>query len=128
MENKDTFKITYSAQQQEEIERIRKKYVPQEQDKMAQLRALDASVSKKATTVSLILGITGTLVLGLGMSLTISDLGSLLGAAAFPLGVVIGVLGLGILACAYPLYTRTLKREREKAAPEILRLTDELMK
>lgn len=128
MENKDTFKITYSAQQQEEIERIRKKYVPQEQDKMAQLRALDAGVSKKATTVSLILGITGTLVLGLGMSLTISDLGSLLGSAAFPLGVVIGVLGLGILACAYPLYTRTLKREREKAAPEILRLTDELMK
>ena len=43
-------------------------------------------------------------------------------------GIGLGVIGI-ILAClAYPLYNRTLKKEREKIAPDILRLTDELMK
>ena len=43
-------------------------------------------------------------------------------------GIVIGVIGMAVLAVAYPLYNRTLKKERERIAPEILRLTDELMK
>jgi len=41
---------------------------------------------------------------------------------------VIGIIGMAVLAVAYPLYNRTLKKERERIAPEILRLTDELMK
>lgn len=126
MKEQETFKMTYSAQQQEEIEEIRKKYVPQPPDKMEQLRRLDASVSQKATAVSIAVGVVGTLLLGLGMSLTMTELGAKLGAAAMPLGIALGVVGLGILACAYPLYNRTLKKEREKIAPQILRLTDEL--
>lgn len=128
MNQNDTFKMTYSAQQQEEINRIRKKYVPQELDKMAQLRALDASVEKKATAISIAVGVVGTLIMGLGMSLAMSDFGQNLGSAAFPLGIAIGVAGIALLCCAYPLYHRVLKKEREKIAPEILRLTDELMK
>lgn len=128
MENKETFKMTYSAQQQEEIQSIRKKYVPKEESKMDQLRALDARVNQKATIVSIVVGITGSLILGGGMSLSMSDLGHALGSAALPVGIVIGVIGIAILACAYPLYNRTLKKEREKIAPEILRLSDELMK
>jgi hypothetical protein len=34
---------------------------------------------------------------------------------------------MGIVAVAYPVYTRILKKEREKIAPEILRLTEEIM-
>lgn len=128
MANKETFKMTYSASQQEEIQKIRSKYVPKEESKMEQLRLLDASVNKKATVVSITVGVLGTLIMGAGMSLVMSDLGSLVGAAALPAGIVIGLVGMGILALAYPLYNRTLKKEREKAAPEILRLTDELMK
>lgn len=126
-DNKETFKMTYSAEQREEINEIRKKYAPEEQDKMAQLRALDAGVEKKATAVSIALGIIGALIMGIGMSLAMSDFGASLGDIAFPLGIVIGVAGIAILGCAYPLYRFTLKREREKIAPEILRLTDELM-
>lgn len=128
MENKDTFKMTYSAQQQEEVNQIRQKYAPKEPDKMEQLRALDASVEKKATAVSIAVGVVGTLILGIGMSLAMSDFGAILGSAAFIVGIVIGLLGIAVLGCAYPLYNRTLKKEREKVAPEIMKLTDELMK
>lgn len=128
MENKETFKMTYSAEQQEEIQSIREKYLPKEASKMEQLRALDAAVSRKATMLSILVGVVGTLIMGLGMSLAMSDFGSALGSAALPVGIVIGGIGIVILALAYPLFSRTLKKEREKIAPEILRLTDELMR
>lgn len=128
MENKDTFKMTYSAEQQEEVNRIRQKYAPKEPDKMEQLRALDAGVTNKATVISLVIGVIGALIMGSGMSLVMTDLGSLLGAAALPAGIVTGVIGMILITCAYPLYNRILKKEREKIAPEIIRLTDELMK
>lgn len=120
--------MTYSAQQQEEVNRIRQKYVPKTPDKMEQLRALDAFVEKKATAVSIAVGVIGTLILGIGMSLVMSDFGAILGSAAFIVGIIIGVVGIAVLGCAYPLYNRTLKKERAKIAPEILKLTDELMK
>lgn len=131
MENKESFEFTYSAREQEEIKRIRNKYaVPEEtEDKMAQLRRLDASVYSKATTAALVIGIIGALVMGLGMSLVMTDIGAALGTIlAMIVGVGIGVIGIVLICLAYPMYTRTLKKEREKIAPEIIRLTDELMK
>ena len=128
MENNDTFKITYSAQQQEEIQSIREKYLPREKSKMDQLRALDARAGKKASAVSIAAGSVGAIVMGCGMSLVMTDFGSLLGAAASPVGIAVGILGMILLALAYPLYNRTLKHERQKIAPQILRLTDELMR
>ena len=131
--NNDGFSYTYSAKEQEEIKRIRQKYTKgnKEEDKMERLRRLDAGVTQKAQIVSLIFGVVGTLILGVGMSLIMSDLRAILGARtdlAMPLGILIGLLG-GVLAClAYPLYHIIIKRERKKIAPEILRLTDELMK
>lgn len=127
MDNHETFKMTYSAQQQEELNQIREKYAPREMDKIAQLRALDASVTKKATARAITVGILGTLLMGIGMSLSMSDFGKILGDRAFLVGVILGIAGIGILACAYPLYHRTLTKEREKIAPQILKLTDELM-
>ena len=128
MEQNDSFKMTYSAQQQEEIQSIRQKYVPKEESKMDKLRALDARVSQKATMVSVIVGVIGAMILGCGMSLIMSDFGAALGAAAFPVGIVAGALGIALVALAYPVYHRTLKKEREKIAPQIIQLTDELMK
>lgn len=131
MENKEGFSYTYSAKEQEEIKRIRKKYAaPAEaEDKMAQLRRLDASVNSKAMTASLVVGIIGALVAGLGMSLVMTDIGEALGEAlAMVVGIGIGIVGIILVCLAYPIYNRTLKKQREKIAPEILRLTDELMK
>lgn len=126
--HQDTFKMTYSAQQQEEIQAIRKKYVRQEPNKMEQLRALDAGASTRATMYAIIVGVLGALMLGAGMSMIMTDFGAPFGSARFLIGIGIGVIGILLVACAYPLYQRILKKQREKIAPEILRLTDELMK
>lgn len=135
MENRDnkTFSYTYSAKEQTEIQNIRKKYetTTEQEDKMTQLRRLDASVTSKATSAALVVGIIGALILGFGMSLAMSDLSNMLGIhqdVGMILGIIIGVVGIVPVCLAYPLYNRTLKKEREKIAPEILRLSDELMK
>lgn len=128
MEDKESFKMTYSAKQQEEIRSIRQKFVPKEESKMDRLRALDARVTQKATMVSILAGVIGALILGAGMSLILSDFGAALGAAALPMGIVVGSVGIVLVALAYPLYHCTLKKEQEKIAPQILQLTDELMK
>lgn len=130
MQNEE-FRFTYSAREQEELKKIREKYQPREEDKLERLHRLDAGVTGRATAVSLVTGILGALVLGLGMSLVMTDLGDGLGlseAVEMALGVIVGVAGLAMTGLAYPLYGHVLKRERQKAAPEILRLTEELMK
>ena len=134
MENSNTdkcFKYTYSAKEQDEIKRIRQKYEPQEEDGMSRLRKLDAKATGKATAVSLILGIVGALVMGSGMSLVMTDLGAGLGLTSVTgmvIGILVGLLGIFLVAVAYPVYSNVLKKEREKVAPEILRLTEQLMK
>lgn len=123
------FKFTYSAKEQAEIKRIRDKYTKDEkEDKMAYLRRLDAGVTQTAMTVSLIFGIVGTLIMGFGMSIIMSELGDVFREAALPLGVGIGILGGAIAGLAYPMYNVIIKRQRAKIAPEIISLTDELMK
>ena len=128
--NQEGFSYTYSAKQMEEVKRIREKYEVKEnsEDKMEKLRRLDEGVTKKGTVISLIIGIMGTLIMGTGMSMAMTDIAKVLGALAFPVGVGIGVAGLIMLATAYPIYNGIIKKEREKIAPEIIRLTDELMK
>ncbi len=133
MENNETFNYTYSAKEQEEIKAIRKKYAAPEQteDKMTYLRRLDGSVTKKASSVSLALGVIGTLILGTGMSLAMTDIGksiNLTDGTAMLAGILIGLVGMALVGAAYPIYNRIVKNEREKIAPEIIRLTDELMK
>ena len=130
-QEKDDFQYTYSAKQQEEIKNIRKKYLAQEEDKMEQLRRLDAGVTSKATEKALALGIVGALVLGMGMSLIMSELGTALGMSdvvALVVGIVVGLCGAVPVTLAYPVYNDTLKKERERVAPEILRLSEELLK
>ena len=133
MENKETFIHTYSAKEQDEIKAIRKKYAAPEEteDKMAQRRRLDAGVTQKASVISLVFGVIGALILGFGMSLAMTDLVEILGSyrgMAMLFGIIIGIVGIVLVSLAYPLYNRIVKKEREKIAPEIIRLTDELMK
>ena len=76
-----------------------------------------------------IFGIVSAIILGIGMSLVMTDIGAVLGTVpAMVIGVGIGVIGIVLVCLAYPIYNRTLKKEREKIASEILRLADELMK
>jgi len=124
-EKREVFTYTYSAAQQEEIRRIRDKYTPptQEEDKLERLHRLDENVTKPGLIVSLIVGVISTLVMGFGMCCTMvwSD-------TLFVPGIVIGIVGIIGICAAYPLYIRITKKQREKLAPEIMRLTDELIK
>ncbi len=123
------FQYTYSAKEQNEINDIRKKYLPKEEDKMDQLRRLDTSVYRKGSIASLVIGILGALILGIGMSLIMTDLGAKLGMTSVMIpGIVIGVVGLIGVCLAYPVYQAVTKHERERIAPEIIRLSDELLK
>ncbi|MBQ8144634.1 MAG: hypothetical protein IJ042_07590 [Butyricicoccus sp.] len=103
--------------------RIREKYAPREETLIEQVRRLDRGVTQKGSVPALILGILGTLLLGVGMCCTM-----LWAENWFIPGIAIGVIGIVGVSLAYPIYVRVTKKERAKIAPEILRLTDELMK
>jgi len=123
MEKDNNFQYDYSAKEQEEIKKIRSRYLPREESKLEKLRRLDADVTKKATAWSVSAGVAGTLLMGSGMSLCM-----VAGGFWMVPGIIIGLIGCGGIGAAYPVYNRILEREKAKAAPEILRLTEELIK
>lgn len=63
----------------------------------------------------------GALVLGVGMCCSMVWMGNL-----FIPGIILGLLGIALVAAAHPVYRRVTKKEREKLAPRILQLTEEL--
>ena len=130
MENqeKETFNYTYSAKEQKEIQNIRKKYVTPEEDKMERLRKLHYSATQKAQAASIAIGVIGVLILGTGMSLCMTELGAAMGHLVMVIGILADVLGLIMVALAYPLFNYVLKKERKRIAPEILWLSEELLK
>lgn len=120
--NKDSFEYIYSAEQQAEIEKIRNKYMPKQEDKMEQLRKLDASVTKKGTIICVSLGVLGLLMFGGALSMILVVGNSLL----LP-GVLLGVFGIVLMVMAYPIFSKVTEKERERIAPKILALTEELL-
>lgn len=122
-EKEEKFTYTYSAGEQEEIKNIRQKYLPPEENKMEQLRKLDDSATKKGTAVSLAVGVVSTLILGVGMCCTMVWADTM-----FIPGIIIGILGMAGIGAAYPIYRNITKKQREKLAPKILELTNELIK
>ena len=121
MENK--FEYTYSAAQQKEVERIREKYAPKETagDKLEELRRLDRSVESAGTTVSLVVGILGALILGTGMACVLEW-------QMYVVGLLVGLIGLLACVAAYPLYRKVVAKKKEQVGPLILRLSEELEK
>lgn len=124
MEN-NSLNYNYSAKQQEEIERIRNKYKPENKslNKMERLRMLDKNVTKKGMITALTIGIISSLIMGVGMCCTMVWTDKM-----FITGIIIGIIGIIGVISAYPIYISVTKKQREKIAPEILKLTEELSK
>ena len=124
-EKNETFSYTYSAKEQEEIKKIRDKYAAptKEEASMDKLRRLDASTTRAATAVSLIVGIVSALLFGAGMCCTMIPEWE----TYFIFGIIIGVIGIVGVAAAYPIYIYMVKRKRARLAPEIMRLSEELL-
>ena len=122
MEKKNnTFEYTYSASQQEEIKKIRDKYMKKThvESKIEQLQKLDKKAENPGMIISIALGIIGTLIFGIGMC-------CVLVWTKFTWGIVIVVFGIIMLAIAYPAYKYITKKQREKITPQVLKLIEEL--
>ena len=119
----NSFHYTYSAPEQQEVKKIREKYLPREESKLDQLRRLDESATKKGMALSLVTGTLSSLVLGIGMCCCM-----VWGGWLFVPGIVVGIAGIAGVSMAYPMYAKVTQKERDRIAPEILRLTDELLK
>lgn len=124
MNQDTTFIYKYSAKDNKEIQEIRKKYLPHEETKLEELKRLDAIVQDSGMIESLSAGIGGALVFGLGMCLAMEVIGS--GALLIALGVILGILGIAGMISAYPLYRKVFEKAKQKYAPRILELTEEL--
>ena len=109
----------------QEAKNIREKYICENkktEDKMTQLRKLDADAEKPGKIVALTVGIIGTLVLGFGMSCTMIWADKL-----FSVGILVGIIGLAAIAAAYPVFSHITKKQREKVAVRVLQLADEII-
>lgn len=119
---KNTFEYTYSAKRQSEVEAIRNKYLPNEEDKLEQLKKLDKSVERPGSICALVLGIAGILIMGAGMSMCMAGHKLLM----IP-GIIVGIMGIAIAAATYPVYNKITTKRREEMAPQIIALSEELM-
>ena len=121
MERNTIFSYHYSASDNQEIQEIRKKYLPQEESKMDELKRLDHIVQIAGMSESLIIGIGGCLIFGIGMCLGLDVIeGNML------LTVLASLVGTAGMIAAYPVYRKIYRRTKAKLAPRILELADEL--
>ena len=126
MNQDTTFIYRYSAKENKEVQEIRKKYLPREESKFEELKRLDYTVQTSGMMDSLCAGIGGALVFGLGMCLAMQVIGS--GVFLIALGVLLGIIGMGGMLAAYPVYRKVFDKTKQKLAPRILELTAELSK
>ena len=92
MEPNQTFNYRYSAKENREICEIRKKYLPQAENKFDKLKKLDQTVQGAGMTEALLIGTGGTMLLGLGMCLAMQVLAS--GILVIMLGIILCVIGM----------------------------------
>lgn len=121
MNNDSVFRYSYSAKQNEEVQAIRNKYLPQTESKLDELKRLDQLVNHAGMAQALAIGILGCLVFGLGMCFAMQVVGK-----SIALGAFIGVWGLAAMIAAYPVYRTIFKKAKAKYQPRILELASEL--
>ena len=119
--NENTFSYTYSAPENQEVLDIRKKYLPQEETKLEELKRLDNLVKNSGITEALIVGILGCLVFGLGICLAMEVIGN-----AIWIGILLGIAGAVGMIFAYPVNRKCYNKVKSQHLSRILELTAEL--
>lgn len=110
------------------VQKIRTQYTEKEHTGLDSLRALDAKVKRPANLFAYTLGGVGALIMGSGMSLVMTDIGTTLGISnTMNLGIIIGIVGLIMAIINYPVYKRILSSRKKKYADEILKLSERIM-
>lgn len=106
-------------------ERIASEYDQKPASKLVALKKLDRKARLPAQIFTYSFGIAGALILGVGMCLCMGVIGQSL-SVAIPLGVLIGVIGIGVVSVNYPVYKKLLEKSRKKYAFEIVELAKEI--
>lgn len=112
------------------VQKIRTQYMEKDssQKDLDMLRELDAEVKRPANIFGYTFGSIGAIIMGAGMSLVMTDIGSILGMEnTMPVGIVIGVIGMLMAVVNYPIYKNILASRREKYADRILKLSEKIM-
>jgi len=111
------------------VQKIRTQYTEKEHSQLDELKALDRKVKKPAGVFAYVFGAVGAIVMGAGMSLVMTDIGTLLGITDSMIpGIAIGIVGLAIAIINYPIYKSILNSRKKKYADRIIALSDKLMK
>ena len=110
------------------VQKIRTQYTEKEYSALDELRSLDKKVKKPANVFAYIFGCIAAIIMGAGMSLVMTDLGTMLGLGDMMVpGIAVGVIGLAMALLTYPIYKKVLSARRKKYAGEIIRLSDSIM-
>lgn len=122
---KEKFNYTYTApteREREEIEDIRKRYLPEEKDEspIARLRTLDGRVKRIPTAVAISMGVIGVLLFGTGLTLVLEFDNTLSGA-------IVSFFGALPTVAAYFAYKKLFAFYKRKHADEIIKITDDLL-
>ena len=104
---------------------IANEYTPKDTSKVVALKKLDWRAKRTACIFGYSFGIGMTLVLGLGMCLSMQVIGSG-GALLTGAGILLGTLGLVGVGINYPIYKKLLRAGKEKYAFEIIQLAREI--
>jgi len=109
-------------------QKIRAQYMEKQVSELDELRALDAEVKKPANVFGYVFGSISAIIMGAGMSLTMTDLGTTLGIGSpMVVGIAVGVIGMVMAIVNYPIYKNILNSRREQYASEILALSEKIM-
>ena len=110
------------------VQKIRTQYTEKQHTELDALKALDAKVKRPANVFAYVFGSVSAIIMGTGMSLVMTDVGSWVGLSDAMLpGIVIGVIGMLLAFLTYPLYKGILNSRRKKYAPQILNLSEKLL-
>ena len=111
------------------VQKIRTQYTEKQHTELDALKELDAKVKRPANVFAYIFGSVSAVIMGCGMSLVMTDIGQVIGLTdSMVPGIVIGVVGMLLAAVNYPLYKGILNARKKKYGPEILALSERLMK
>ena len=111
------------------VEKIRSQYTEAAHTDLDALKALDAKVKKPARAFGFTYGSFGAIVMGAGMSLVMTDIGTVLGMTETLIpGIAVGAAGLGLVLTTYPIYKKILNSRKRKYAPQIMELSERVMK
>ena len=111
------------------VEKIRSQYTQAQYTELDALKALDARIKKPARIFGYTYGSVGAIVMGTGMSLVMTDIGTMLGMTETLIpGIVVGIVGLVIALTTYPIYKKILNSRKKKYAAQIMELSERAMK